>query len=72
MGYAHGLILWVAPARLGVLMIAIHARRLLVAGWIAVAAVGLQVGGGVANLLDRVAFGAASISCTSAGDRFGI
>jgi signal peptidase II len=60
MGYAQGVGIWVVLAALGVLLIGLYARWLRRGGRVAVLAVGLQVGGALGNLLDRLVLGGAS------------
>jgi signal peptidase II len=59
-GYAQGWTLWLALAAIGVLLIVVYAVRLRHAGWLAAVGIGLQVGGGLGNLLDRVLLGGAT------------
>jgi signal peptidase II len=47
-------------AAIGVLLIVVYAVRLRHAGWLAAVGIGLQVGGGLGNLLDRVLLGGAT------------
>lgn len=60
LGFRQGWWIWVVLAACGVLLIAVYARFLHAVGWPGVAGVGLQVGGALANLLDRLVFGGAS------------
>jgi signal peptidase II len=59
-GYAQGWTLWLVLATVGVLLIVLYAVRLRNGGWLAAFGVGLQAGGAVANLLDRVVLGGAT------------
>jgi signal peptidase II len=60
MGYAQGLGIWVLLAAVGVLLIGVYARWLRGGGRLAALAVGLQLGGALGNLLDRLVLGGAS------------
>ncbi len=56
-GFLQGLWVWVLLAALGFLLIPIYGQRLQQVNLIAALAVGLQSGGAMGNLLDRVLFG---------------
>ncbi len=56
-GFLQGLWVWVLLAALGVAFIPIYARQLAKINWSAALAVGLQLGGALGNLLDRLLFG---------------
>ncbi|MBI4299604.1 MAG: signal peptidase II [Chloroflexi bacterium] len=56
-GFLQGLWLWLLLAALGILLVPLYGRRLGLAGWKAPLAVGLQVGGALANLADRLLYG---------------
>jgi signal peptidase II len=60
LGFRQGWWVWVLLAAVGVLLIPLYARWLRVTGWVAVMGVGLQVGGALGNLLDRLISGGAS------------
>jgi signal peptidase II len=60
LGFRQGWWLWVVLALAGVPLIAWYARWLRDGGWIASIAVGLQLGGALGNVLDRVVLGGAS------------
>jgi signal peptidase II len=60
LGFRQGWGLWVVLAAAGTLLIALYARWLQAGGWLASIAVGLQVGGALGNVLDRVVLGDAS------------
>jgi lipoprotein signal peptidase len=60
LGFRQGSWVWIVLAAYGVLLIAVYAQLLRGAGWAAAIGVGLQVGGALPNLFDRVAFGGAS------------
>jgi len=60
LGFTQGWWVWVLLAGVGVLLVPIYARWLGLDNWGAVLAVGLQAGGALGNLLDRIAFGGAS------------
>ena len=60
LGFRQGLWIWVVLAAVGILLIPIYARWLGWSNWSAALAVGLQLGGAMANLLDRIVFGGAS------------
>jgi signal peptidase II len=60
LGLGQGLWLWVALAGLGVLLIPVYAQLLGMHGWLAISAVGLQLGGALGNLLDRLTLGGAT------------
>jgi len=60
LGFKQGWWAWIALAACGVLLVGVYSRLLRDAGPIAAIGIGLQVGGAVANLLDRVLFGGAS------------
>jgi signal peptidase II len=57
LGFLQGMLVWVFVAMLGMVLLMIYGRRILGAGWIAAIAIGLQAGGALSNLVDRVAFG---------------
>ena len=59
-GFRQGWWIWVALAACGVLLIPVYGRWLHGAGRLAALGVGLQVGGALANLLDRLVLGGAS------------
>jgi signal peptidase II len=59
-GFRQGWWVWIVLAACGVLLIGVYARWLRGAGWPAAIGVGLQVGGALANLFDRLVFGGAS------------
>jgi signal peptidase II len=59
LGFAPGLWVWVAIAFVGLLLVPVYARSRTGAGVLAVAA-GLQLGGALGNLFDRIAFGGAT------------
>ena len=60
LGYAQGLGLWIALAAVGVLLIPIYVRRLHRFGIVAALAAGLQTGGALGNLIDRIMLGGAT------------
>jgi signal peptidase II len=60
LGFRQGWWAWIVLAAMGLLLTAVYGRWLRNAGWPAAIAVGLQVGGALPNLLDRVVFGGAS------------
>ena len=60
LGFRQGWWIWLVLAACGVLLIPAYARWLHGVGWPGVIGVGLQVGGALANLLDRVVLGGAS------------
>jgi signal peptidase II len=57
LGFLQGSWVWLLIAAVGFALIPLYAQRLTAAGWIGVAAIGLQAGGGLGNLADRVLFG---------------
>src|SRR5262249_32608318 len=59
-GFREGWWIWVALAACGVLLIPVYGRWLHGAGRLAALGVGLQVGGALANVLDRLLLGGAS------------
>jgi signal peptidase II len=59
LGYGQGWWVWLLLAVVGLLLIPLYARMLR-GGRVAVLAVGLQVGGALGNLLDRLVLGGAS------------
>lgn len=59
-GFVQGLWLWLPLALLGLLLVPLYARKLPRAGWTAALAAGLQTGGALGNLADRLLFGAAT------------
>jgi len=59
-GYAQGLGVWMLLAAVGVLLIPLYARRLRSVGTLGAAAAGLQAGGALGNLLDRLVLGGAT------------
>src|SRR5262249_20125757 len=58
-GFGQGMWVWLLLAILGVLLIPVYARSLGTRGWLGALAVGLQLGGAVGNVGDRVLFGGA-------------
>jgi lipoprotein signal peptidase len=60
LGLRQGWWIWIALAACGVLLAGAYARLLTGSGWKAALGVGLQMGGAIANLFDRLAFGGAS------------
>jgi signal peptidase II len=60
LGFRQGWWIWVFLAVGGILLIPFYARWLRGTGWVAVLAVGLQVGGALSNALDRLILGGAS------------
>lgn len=60
LGFAQGLGVWVLLAALGVLLIPLYAGRLRTAGVLGALAAGLQAGGALGNLLDRLVLGGAT------------
>ncbi len=56
-GYLPGWWVWVLVAALGGLLISVYARRLRQPGWDAAVGVGLQTGGALGNLVDRLVYG---------------
>src|SRR5262249_17853268 len=60
LGFRQGWGAWIVLPAAGGLLIAGYAPWLRSAGWPAALGIGLQVGGALPNLLDRVAFGGAS------------
>jgi signal peptidase II len=60
LGFRQGWWVWLVLAGCGLLLIPLYARWLRGGGWVAVIAVGLQAGGAVGNLLDRLLLGGAS------------
>jgi signal peptidase II len=69
LGFGQGWWIWLLLAVVGLLLIPLYARMLR-GGRVAVLAVGLQVGGALGNLLDRLALGGASDVFYIAGWRF--
>ena len=59
-GFVQGWWGWIALAALGVLLIPLYARLVGPSSRLALLAVGLQLGGGLGNLLDRLVLGGAS------------
>jgi signal peptidase II len=59
-GLGQGLLVWVLLALAGALLIPVYARWLRGAGWLAALAVGLQVGGALGNVGDRLLLGGAT------------
>jgi len=59
-GFGHGWWMWVLLAMVGALLISVYGWWLREAGWIAALGVGLQLGGALGNLLDRLVFRAAT------------
>jgi signal peptidase II len=57
LGFQQGLWVWAALALAGVLLVPFYAQRLGPSNAPAMVAVGLQVGGTISNLLDRLLFG---------------
>lgn len=57
LGYAQGLRLWVLLAAASILLIPLYGWRLQGDRWLAGVALGLQLGGALGNLVDRLAFG---------------
>ncbi len=60
LGYAPGWQLWVVLAVAGVALVPAYARRLGSFGLVGWLAVGLQMGGGLGNLLERLTLGGAT------------
>jgi signal peptidase II len=60
LGYAQGLGIWVLLAAVGVLLIPLYASKLRKIGTLGAAAAGLQTGGALGNLLDRLVLGGAT------------
>jgi signal peptidase II len=60
LGFGQGWWVWVLLAVIGVLLVPLYARWLRGVGWVAAIAVGLQVGGALGNLLDRLLLGGAT------------
>jgi signal peptidase II len=60
LGFVQGWWGWVVLAAVGLLLIPLYARWLRGGGWVAVIGVGLQVGGTLGNLLDRLVLGGAT------------
>ena len=56
-GYLPGLWVWVLIAAMGVILVPVYARRIPQVNWMAALAVGLQLGGALGNLFDRLLFG---------------
>jgi signal peptidase II len=59
-GFGQGWWVWLLLALVGVLLIPLYARWLARRGWVAGAGLGLQVGGALGNVLDRLALGGAT------------
>jgi signal peptidase II len=60
LGFRQGWWVWIGLAACGVLLIPLYARWLRGGGWAAEMAVGLQIGGALGNLGDRLLLGGAS------------
>ena len=60
LGFGQGLWVWLTLAGVGVVLIPLYARLLGRHGWLAISAVGLQLGGALGNLLDRLTLGGAT------------
>jgi signal peptidase II len=60
LGFGQGWWVWLVLAGCGLLLIPLYARWLRSGGWVGVIAVGLQAGGALGNLLDRLLLGGAS------------
>ena len=60
LGFGQGLWVWLTLAGVGVVLIPLYARLLGRHGWLAINAVGLQLGGALGNLLDRLTLGSAT------------
>ena len=56
-GFLQGWGIWIAVAALGFLLVFVYSRYLRQTGWLAALAVGLQAGGALGNLLDRLVAG---------------
>ena len=56
-GFVQGSWLWVAIAALSLLLVPMYGRKLQTAGWMPALAMGLQTGGALGNLLDRLVSG---------------
>jgi signal peptidase II len=59
-GFGQGWWVWLLLALVGVLLIPLYAWWLGREGWVAVAGIGLQVGGALGNVLDRLVLGGAT------------
>ena len=60
LGFAQGWWLWIVLAAVGLGLIPLYAHWLGRSGWVAAMGVGLQVGGAIGNLLDRLILGGAT------------
>ena len=60
LGFGQGWWGWVVLAVVGLVLIPLYARWLRGGGWVAIVAVGLQVGGALGNLRDRLVLGGAT------------
>jgi signal peptidase II len=60
LGYAQGWSVWVLLAAVGVLLIPLYARKLRSVGTLGAIAAGLQAGGALGNLVDRLVLGGAT------------
>jgi signal peptidase II len=66
LGFHQGWAVWLVLAAAGLGLIPLYARQLRACGALAALAVGLQAGGALGNLLDRVALGSATDMLTTA------